>query len=361
VIEPGKGFAPTEEGTPQGGVASPLLLCIALHGLEEAAGARYRTGTHAGELERGSPAVCVYADDLVVCCQSRQQAEQVMAQLAGWLAARGLKFSQDKTRIVHVDEGFSFLGFDLRRYRNGKLLIKPGKAAVARLRQRLKTEFRRLRGSNITAVLAAIGPKVRGWCAYYRTVVSKRVFSALDEYLWKLTWKWACWTHPNKPKHWIAGRYYGRFVQARNDRWVFGDKETGAYLPKPSWTPIRRHTLVAGGASPDDPALAGYWTERRRKVRPPLDEHHVWLLDQQHGNCPICREPLLRTTEPPQSPEGWERWFLRITRMALHRHLAVSLTYQHPDGPGRRTCLVHTTCRRVTQTRRRQPEPAVCI
>src|SRR5260370_40666018 len=78
----------------------------------------------------------------------------------------------------------------------------------------------------------------------------------------------ACWSHPNKPRHWIIGRYFGKFSKFRNDRWVFGDRDTGAYLPKPSWTDIVRHTLVKGGASPDDPALAGYWAQRRQKVKP---------------------------------------------------------------------------------------------
>jgi RNA-directed DNA polymerase len=237
-----------------------------LHGLEEAAGVRYRTGSHAREFKADSPALTRYADDLVVCCHSRQDAEQVKARLAEWLEPRGLAFNEAKTRIVLVTEGFDFLGFNLRRYPNGKLLIKPSATAIKRFRDRLAKEFRSLRGSNVAAVLAKIAPIVRGWVAYYRTVVSTRVFAALTDYLWKLTYKWACWSHPNKPRHWIIGRYFGKFSKFRNDQWVFGDKDTGAYLPKPSWTDIVRHTLVKGGASPDDPALAGYWAQRRQKV-----------------------------------------------------------------------------------------------
>jgi len=238
IFEAGKGFAPTGEGTPQGGIISPLLLNIALHGLEEAAGVRYRTGTHAGELREGFPALVRYADDLVVCCHSRQQAERVKARLAGWLEPRGLAFNDAKTRIVHLSEGFDFLGFNLRRYPNGKLLIKPGAKAIKRFRKRLAKEFRALHGANVQTVLTRIVPIVRGWVAYYRTAVSTRVFSTLTEYLWKLTYKWACRSHPDKPKRWIVGRYYGKFNKFRNDRWVFGDRHTGAYLPKPSWTQI---------------------------------------------------------------------------------------------------------------------------
>jgi RNA-directed DNA polymerase len=153
-----------------------------------------------------------------------------------------LAFNEAKTRIVRLDhEGFEFLGFHLRRYPNGKLLIKPSVKAIKRVRERLAKEFRALSGANTAAVLATIAPIVRGWVAYYRTVVSTRVFVALDNYLWRLTYKWACWSHPNKPKRWIVQRYFGKFNKFRNDRWVFGDRDTGAYLPKPSWTHRAAH------------------------------------------------------------------------------------------------------------------------
>ena len=114
VFEKGKGFAPTEEGTPQGGVISPLLLNVALHGLEQAAGVRYRkTGPRAGITMPGAPVLVRYADDFAVCCQSRQQAEQIKAQLAEWLQPRGLAINEDKTRIVHLSDGFDFLGFNI--------------------------------------------------------------------------------------------------------------------------------------------------------------------------------------------------------------------------------------------------------
>ena len=211
VFEAGKGFARPGEGTPQGGVISPLLLNIAFHGLEKAAGVRYRGAIHAGTVKDGCPALTRYADDLVVCCHSRQQAEQVKARLAGWLEPRGLAFNEARTRIVPLSEGFDFLGFNLRGYPDGKLLIKPGATAIKRFRSRLAKEFHALRGASVAAVLAKIVPIVGGWVACYRTVVSSRVFAALTGYLWKLTCKWACRSHPNKPKRWIAGRYFGKF------------------------------------------------------------------------------------------------------------------------------------------------------
>jgi RNA-directed DNA polymerase len=345
IFEAGKGFEPTGEGTPQGGVISPLLLNIALHGLEEAAGVRYRTGVTAGKVRDGYPVLARYADDLVVCCHSRQQAEQVKARLAAWLEPRGLAFNEAKTRIVHLTEGFDFLGFNLRRYPNGKLLIKPGATAIKRFRNRLAKEFRALRGTNVAAVLAKINPIVRGWVAYYRTVVSARAFNALSDYLWKLTYKWACWSHPNKPKSWIIGRYFRKFSRFRTDRWVFGNRDTGAYLPKPSWTSIVRHTLVKGGASPDDPALAAYWAQRRQKVKPPLDSGIIHLLSRQDGRCSLCGENLLTPDQPPQSPQGWEHWFLQVTKKAIE---ADYLLCRDTPGAarGKRTHLIHATCHR---------------
>jgi RNA-directed DNA polymerase len=147
-----------------------------------------------------SPVVIRYADDLVALCHTQRHAEQIKAKLAEWLAPRGLVFNEDKTRIVHIGlSGFDFLGFNIRRY-NGKLLIKPSKAAIQRIRKRLRTEIHALRGSNARAVIAALNPVVKGWAAYYRGVVSKKTFGVLDDYMWTLTYKWAVYSHPNKPK-----------------------------------------------------------------------------------------------------------------------------------------------------------------
>jgi RNA-directed DNA polymerase len=350
VFETGKGFAPTEEGTPQGGVISPLLLNVALHGLEEAAGVRYVVTAHGTKTRTDSPAVIRYADDLVALCRSQQQAQQVQARLAEWLAPRGLAFNSDKTRIVHLDEGFDFLGFNVRRY-HGKLLIKPSKTAVGRIRRRLSDEMRRLRGANAAAVLAAITPIVRGWAAYYRGAVSSRVFSALDDHLWRLTYKWACASHANKPKHWIVDRYFGQFNPARRDRWVFGDRTNGTWLPKFAWTKIVRHQLVPGRASPDDPAMARYWANRRRSQPPPLGRGTLRLLRAQHGRCPLCGDYLLHADREPASPREWERWLTGI-RTAITKH---NLTADGPDDAPDEIRLVHHSCRRRKAARTTDP------
>jgi RNA-directed DNA polymerase len=350
VFEPGKGFAPTGEGTPQGGVISPLLLNIALHGLEEAAGVRYEP-SDPNRVKRGSPSLVRYADDMAAFCHSRQEAEQVKAKLAAWLAPRGLSFNEEKTRIVCLDDGFDFLGFTARRY-HGKLIIKPSKAAIKRVQKRLAAEMRALRGGNAAMVLATINPITRGWANYYRGAASSRVYASLDRYMWQLTYKWACHRHSHKPKIWITSRYFGRYNKSRQDHWVFGDRDSGAYMPKLAWTKIVRHPLVRGRASPDDPAQASYWADRRRKTRPPLDRSTLHLLRRQNGRCPLCGDLLLHADREPQSPHEWEQWH-RTTRKAITRHIVT----RGRDGPPDGTRLMHAHCQRRATGARREPAP----
>lgn len=343
VVDQGR-FAPTEEGAPQGGVISPLILNVALHGMEAAAGVRYYTnGTLAGKTVKGCPAVIRYADDLLALCYSREQAEQVKIQLADWLAPRGLVFNEDKTRITTLDRGVDFLGFNIRRYPNGKLLTKPSNAALRRIRLKLSTEMKRLRGSNADAVTATLNPIITGWAAYYRIGVSKRAFNALDAHTWRLVYKWARFRHSNKPMYWVKARYFGAFNPARRDSWVFGSRDSGFYLRKFAWTPIVRHRMVAGTASPDDPALTDYWAERRRRRTPPVGKDTLRRLRAQHGRCPLCQGLLLHTDREPQTPHQWQQW-LTATRTAIARQ-AITITGARPDE---RTAvrLVHAHCHR---------------
>jgi RNA-directed DNA polymerase len=214
------------------------------------------------------------------------------------------------------------------------------------------------------AIIAKLNPIIRGWAAYYRSVVSSKVFAALDHYLWWLIYRWARHTHPNKSKKWINDRYFGRFNKFRNDHWVFGDRDSGAYLLRFAWTNIVRHQQITGSASPDDPALADYWANRRRRVTPPLDGYTLRLLTKQDGTCPLCGDPLLTAEQPPQSPDQWERWWLTVTRKAIqHDHLVLdgrTATRQGtPDGD--HTRLIHATChRRLHAHQRRKPALQPC-
>jgi len=346
VVENGR-FAPTEEGTPQGGVVSPVLLNVALHGMEDAAGVHYRRADQLdGRVAMGSPLVIRYADDLIALCHTRDEALRVKARLAEWLAPRGLAFNEDKTRVVTLGDGFDFLGCNVRRY-HGKLLIKPSKAAIRRIRNRLRAEMLALRGANAQAVIKRLNPIIRGWAAYYRTVVSSEVFTSLDNYVWTLTYKWAKHSHPGRTGYWVVARYFGMHHKTRRNRWVFGDRHSGAHLQKFAWTRIVRHQMVRHRASPDDPTLAAYWAERRRKAPPlPTGKTGQRLLEAQKGRCPLCETPLIPADDPPPSPQQWDAW-MAATRAVITENPARA--DGNTDEPDLR--LTHARCLRRTTAR----------
>ncbi|MER6424651.1 group II intron reverse transcriptase/maturase [Streptomyces sp. NPDC001137] len=345
VMENGR-WAPTEEGTPQGGVVSPLLLNIALHGMEEAAGFRYEQ--HKGRETHTAPGVPVlvrYADDFVVLCHSKEEAYRVKEDLMAWLAPRGLRFNEAKTQVVHLDEGFDFLGFTVQRH-GDMLVIRPSKAACNKLRKRLRADIRALRGGPAKAVVRTFNPVVKGWSAYYRGVASHRVFCSMDFYMFTLLYKWAKYSHQSRSGLWIKRHCFGRFNKSRRDNWVFGDHASGAYLQKFAWTRYTRHVPVKGAASPDDPALKGYWRARRRiKAPPPMGKTSLMLAARQRGTCPLCREALIEGAEyEPDNVREWIAWF-SASRKLLNKH---HLVYRRDGGTDARANLrlVHADCHR---------------
>jgi len=162
---------------------------------------------------------------------------------------------------------------------------------------------------------------------------------------------------PDKSKRWVTAPYFGAFHPSRRDRWVFGDRDTGRYLVKFSWTKIVRHRLVQGRASPDDPALTGYWATRRRRRTPPLGSFMLRLLRAQHGRCLGCGTLLLHADHEPQTPTEWEQWLttvgkaIRRTALALHDG-------SPPDDTAR--CLMHAHCARRQTRRPRNQEQHLC-
>jgi RNA-directed DNA polymerase len=329
-------FHDTPEGTPQGGVISPLLLNVALHGMEAALGVRHNAqGAICGER-----ALVRYADDFVVFCQSQADAQRVReVLLPAWLAERGLSLSGEKTRIVHLTEGFDFLGWNIRHYpapttsRSGfKLLIKPSKQAVQALRDRLRAAWRELRGHNARSVIRNLNPLIRGWANYHRTGVASRTFTCLDKWMHLRAVRHVRRLHRNKPAYWLKERYWGKLNPEREDRWVFGDKRSGAYLLKFSWFPVVRHHLVRGRASPDDPTLRDYWWARRKVHHRHLSLSDVMLAEAQDWRCPVCGMDLLNGEE-------------------LHRHHRLPRTQGGSDARSNRE-LLHLYCHQQRHARR---------
>jgi RNA-directed DNA polymerase len=291
-------FHPTEEGTPQGGVISPLLANIALHGMETALGVQHRQGHIVG-----SRAVVRYADDFCVFCESREDAEAAQNCLEEWLKQRGLEFSSEKTRIVHLTEGIDFLGFHIQLYpvtttKTGwKLLTTPSKVSIQKHRDRIKHEWQVVRGWPVRQILRRLNPIIRGWANYFRTGTAKATFRSLDDWMHFKTVRHVKRTHPRKSTAWQQRTYWGRWNLDRHDRWVFGDKYTGQHLAKYSWFPIERHILVKGTASPDDPSLNAYWEWRTRAQARDLPPSRQKLAQQQRGVCPKCRNTLFNGEE----------------------------------------------------------------
>lgn len=293
-------FYDTEAGTPQGGVISPLLANVALHGMEEALGVVInKQGRICG------PRVVVrYADDFVVFCESKEGAERTESILGEWLLKRGLSLSKEKTRIRHLTEGFNFLGFNVRHYKSPrtrktgiKLLIKPSKESVKAIRKRLRQEWLQMIGANADAAVGRLNPIIRGWANYFRIGVAKETFCKLDHWMFQRERRYASRSHHNKPWYWKNKRYWGKRNPHREDRWVFGDKRSGKYLLRFAWFAIERHVLVKGTNSPDDPSLKTYWRDRNKTQVKNLVPKEQRIAKNQDYLCEICNESLFNGEE----------------------------------------------------------------
>ncbi len=286
---------PTEAGTPQGGVISPLLANVALHGLDEVLGIRYYR-TREGHLSTYSDRAWVrYADDFVVFCRTKEDAEQVVESLRAWLKIRGLTLSEEKTRIVHLTDGFDFLGFNVRQYRTGRTkhgtvtLIKPSKKAVKNVRKKLSEIWATAGSRPLKETILMLNAVIRGWSNYYRSSCCAKTFKMLDHRMFEKAFSFAVKRHRNKGKQWVTARY---FPNRGRERWIFSDPRSDATLLKFSHTKVARHVPVQGYCSPDDLRLVDYWERRRKGRNSQLSAKHVRLARAQDWSCPGCGESL---------------------------------------------------------------------
>lgn len=290
---------PTEHGTPQGGVCSPLLANIALHGLEKALGIGYRKGYKT----TGEFRLVRYADDFVIFCPSKDSAIQTVAKVKEWLTIRGLELSQEKTRIVNISEGFNFLGFNIRQYPSKAkrlkriLLIRPNKESTQKIRDRIKDIWLDNKTTPVDKLVTMLNPIIRGWANYFRIGVSKKTFAGLDRWMFHRAWRHAQRKHPHKSATWRVRKYWGRINLDRQDKWVFGDKKTGDHLLKFQWTKIQRHIMVKRTYSPDDPTLKDYWLNRKKKEASNLTPSKQKMAKRQNYICPVCSQSLLNNEE----------------------------------------------------------------
>src|SRR5258708_7732831 len=316
----------THTGTPQGGVISPLLANISLHGMEITLGIRY---LKADNRRMGKCALIRYADDFVVICDTEEDAQIAQQKLTTWLEIRGLQLSPEKTKIVTLAEGFDFLGFNVRIFptklnqSRWKELIRPSKKSVEKIRKKLREEWKLLNGQPIDVAIKRLKPIIRGWANYFRTQVSKETFSKLDQFMFRRTILYLRRLHPKKSRKWRNAKYVGKLNPNRNNL-IFGDKETGRYLLKFSWTGIRRHIMVTGTNSPDDATLEQYWQRREMMKTIELLPKSKELAKRQGGKCPICGESLFIEED-------------------IQQHHIVRRDEDGPDTPSNKL-LIHLDC-----------------
>lgn len=297
----GRGLEPVTEGTPQGGILSPLLANIALHGWEKALGVRY---TRKQVSPRCDHVLIRYADDFVVLNRNREDALKAKRKLATELRKVGLRFSEKKTRITEARSGFDFLGFEFKlfrdkRKRSGEVtLVRPSKSSQTKLWTKLRTLWRNAIGRPLEHSLRTLNQQIIGVANYYRHVNASRYFSRLDYLNHLQQRRYVRRSHPKKNWTWRIATYF-KIVGKR--RWIFYDRNSGVELLKfRSWK-ITRYIPVQYGATPDDPAWQDYFKQRRRgrlKVRYESRPSMLRMMASQAHICPYCTEELLgRTSE----------------------------------------------------------------
>lgn len=290
----------TEEGTPQGGILSPTLANLTLDGLQQrlaqTCGKRcFKNGNRT----RRKVNFVRYADDFIISGPSKEVLEkEVLPVVKVFLAERGLSLSEEKTRIIHIDQGFDFLGQNIRRY-GGKILIKPSRKSVQSLLAKVKTIIQRNLAADQRLLIGLLNPVIKGWVNYHQHVVSSKVFNRIAHEIWCKLWRWCRRRHPEKRKLWIKNRYF-RYQRGRD--WVFAtpcekqntpDKLKQAVLRNAAETPIRRHTKIKSAANPFDPDWESYFQQRTgRKMLNTLTGRKklqsIWR--RQKGLCLVCQQ-----------------------------------------------------------------------
>lgn len=291
-------FHPTESGSPQGGIISPVIANMALDGLESLLRQTFprRLGLKI-HLVR-------YADDFVITGATREiLQENVMPLLQAFLKERGLMLSPDKTHITHISEGFDFLGQNVRKY-NGKYLSKPSaksqKTLLTKVRTILKSEGRSL---STFGVIRRLNPIIRGWANYHRFAASKETFTRIDHDIYLALWQWAKRRHPQKSKHWIYQRYFGNPDNTYKGFHTFTVNKKGERVPYRLFSaarlPVKRYIKIRSAANPYDSQWELYFEERLAR-HTKLD---FWgnprfksLWFRERGTCPVCNEPITKST-----------------------------------------------------------------
>ena len=291
----------TEEGTPQGGVCSPVLANMTLDGLEKALRETFPKPHRKGSSEKIN--FVRFADDFIVTGKSKEVlANEVKPLVEQFMKERGLTLSSEKTLITHIEDGFDFLGQHLRKYQ-GKLLITPSKKSIHTFLEGIRKVIKANKQATAGNLIAQLNPKIRGWATYHRHVVSSETFAKVDHAIFLTLWQWAKRRHPHKSHTWVKKKY---FKTNGGQHWVFSGEILGRegifqpiHLVKAKSVPIKRHVKIRSEANPYDPEWETYF-EKRLDVKMVHDLKgkrallHLWK--QQGGLCPLCNRKITKLT-----------------------------------------------------------------
>lgn len=279
-IDKGNLFS-TDEGTPQGGIISPTLANMTLDGLEKV----IHDAVNIKAPYYGIPIWNIrkvhfvrYADDFVVIANSKELLEEVVKpEIIEFLATRGLKLSQQKTRITHINEGFDFLSQNIRKYNNGKVLTKPSKQSIKSIKAKVKEIISNNKACSADFLIFQLNPVIRGWGNYHRHICSKQTYAKIDHYIWQCLWQWSLRRHPKKGFRWVKDKY---FKSIDNRHWVFSglaQENIPVYLEKMSDISIKRHVKIKANANPFDESWKEYFFKRsnREDMAPSYEEPFV--------------------------------------------------------------------------------------
>ena len=290
---------PTETGTPQGGIISPVVANLTLDGLDRVLRERfYNVGGGSVKVH-----LVRYADDFIVTGSSKELLEaKVKPLVAEFFKTRGLELSKEKTRITHIEEGFDFLGQNVRKY-NGKFLTKPSKKNVKAFLDKVRGVIKANKHVNAGTLISRLNPIIRGWAYNHRHSASSVTFSKVDRAIFDCLWQWARRRHGGKSYRWIYNKYF-RLPDGRSG--VFCDKSQSkdlktklARLFYPSSLRIVRHVKIKGEANPYDPRWEPYFERRldmKMEANPRRRQQLLRLWIRQGGQCPECDNPITRMT-----------------------------------------------------------------
>jgi RNA-directed DNA polymerase len=322
---------PTQAGTPQGSVISPTLANMVLDGLElaidQAAGVK-----HWGKEEpkrRINPYhihFIRYADDFIVTCSDKTILEtKIRPAIIDFLRLRGLELSVEKTLLTHIEEGFDFLGQNIRKY-HGKLLIKPSKSNVAVFLEKVRVAIKERSAAKAIDVLEKLAPMIRGWVMYHRHIVAKQTFAYVDNRIWSMLWGWSCRRHAHKKSgRWIKQRY---FIRYKGRDWTFFAKDKDGNLMtifEASDIKIQRHPKIKGLANPYDKKDEAYFEQRKAiNMLNKLEGKRMlrYLYERQQGCCEVCHQSITSQT-------GWNAHHLHPKHLG-GKWRADNLVLLHP-------------------------------